>query len=863
MGATPERLIRTATRPLVCAVGLAVAYFALSWLSLSYISTDTGVAVLWPASGVALAAFALAPRRWWPAFTVAVFAGNLVAQLLVRDPIGVSAALAAVSALEPLAAGYVLVRVAGRERVEITSVRAVSGLAVAGFGVNALTAALGTAVLVAAVNGPVMSTWESWWLADGVGMLVVTPLLLALVRPQPGRASTLEAVGLVWLAGAVALALFAHDAGTGPVLLGRAFPLLPMLLWCALRLGTRAATVAIVLVSVIATVCTADGHGPFALPSWTQLQSAQALQAFLAIAVLSTLMVGAVVAGQRRLERRASEEAERLSGVLQASDAAIIAMDLRGMITLWNAGAERMLGYTAQEMLGSRSPGLHDPDELRARADELGLEPGFDLFAHAGLRSERRDWTWITKDGRRLTVSHTMTPQRDRDGRLNGFLAVATDVTAKREAVRRLAASEQRLRLMLANMPDTQIFLYDRDLVCVMAEGQTIPADMDLLGRPVGELLLAAGVAHLRPLWDAALDGESEHATFVSARDGRHQELHVVPYRDASGAPDGVLVVVRDVSELRAQEQAVRRAEADLRTIFAQAPIGNAVFDPHLNLVDANSALTAMTGYAADELGDALRSALTDTRERQLQLARVRRGAEHETELDVALTHADGHAVDLELHVVGLGTEGDREGARRRMLVQVVDVSERKRFEERLRRLADHDPLTGVLNRRRFDQEVAAHVARVRRYGVAGALLLVDVDGFKQVNDTQGHAAGDAVIIAVANTLGARLRASDALGRLGGDEFAILLPQGGLEDARTVAAALVEAIRHDTGMTVSVGVAPVGNAERLTPEQLMREADRAMYAVKAAGRDGYAIFGEPLVRTDRAASAGRPSLSTS
>ncbi len=125
--------------------------------------------------------------------------------------------------------------------------------------------------------------------------------------------------------------------------------------------------------------------------------------------------------------------------------------------------------------------------------------------------------------------------------------------------------------------------------------------------------------------------------------------------------------------------------------------------------------------------------------------------------------------------------------------------------------MADHDALTGLVNRRGFGRELRRHVSRLQRYGAKGALLMIDLDNFKAYNDAHGHGGGDALLQAVANSLGARLRAGDVLGRIGGDEFSVLLPEVTAEEAEVVAGALVQAVREldENGspkVTASVGI---------------------------------------------------------
>jgi diguanylate cyclase (GGDEF)-like protein len=172
--------------------------------------------------------------------------------------------------------------------------------------------------------------------------------------------------------------------------------------------------------------------------------------------------------------------------------------------------------------------------------------------------------------------------------------------------------------------------------------------------------------------------------------------------------------------------------------------------------------------------------------------------------------------------------------------------------EERMRKLqreADEDSLSGLRTRRRFEQEVRSAMARARRDGTTGALLMLDLDHFKSVNDSYGHPAGDKLIEEVADVLRRRTREGDVLGRLGGDEFAIALPSCRPDEANVVAEAIVTAIREhepvepETGsITASVGVAIFGTSHLMSYATLVSEADTAMYAAKDAGGDGFRVF---------------------
>jgi diguanylate cyclase (GGDEF)-like protein/PAS domain S-box-containing protein len=193
---------------------------------------------------------------------------------------------------------------------------------------------------------------------------------------------------------------------------------------------------------------------------------------------------------------------------------------------------------------------------------------------------------------------------------------------------------------------------------------------------------------------------------------------------------------------------------------------------------------------------------------------------------NTTLTGADGAVT----HVVGTGIDvtETREWAAERVAV-----------EQRLRHIADHDGLTGLYNRRRFEQELDRHITHGRRYGMDGALLVIDLDRFKQVNDGHGHRAGDRVLAEVAKVLLERLRESDILARFGGDEFAVLMPHGGAPEAAELANLMVNSVRREVStpagpLDASVGYALFEDATASSDEVLSR-ADDAMYADKAEG----------------------------
>jgi diguanylate cyclase (GGDEF)-like protein len=175
-----------------------------------------------------------------------------------------------------------------------------------------------------------------------------------------------------------------------------------------------------------------------------------------------------------------------------------------------------------------------------------------------------------------------------------------------------------------------------------------------------------------------------------------------------------------------------------------------------------------------------------------------------------------------------------------------------ERTEAELRHLADHDSLTGLLNRRRFRAELDQYVSFAARYGGRGAVMVIDIDGLKEVNDRLGHQAGDTLIRRVAEILRERVRATDIVARLSGDEFAVLMPQsdtaGALQLGEDLRAQVAEGMPLNSEIdaaSISVGITMFGGQGSAGAEAVLVAADQAMYQAKSEGRNRIALFHEP------------------
>jgi diguanylate cyclase (GGDEF)-like protein/PAS domain S-box-containing protein len=416
-------------------------------------------------------------------------------------------------------------------------------------------------------------------------------------------------------------------------------------------------------------------------------------------------------------------------------------------------------------------------------------------------------------------------------------------------------------RWLSANRALCQIVGYsEEELLALTFQDITHPEDLD---------------ADLE-LRDRILDGELpgyrlEKRYFHKSGRVIHAQLSVTLVRDEHGQPAHFITQIQDetaIREARAQEaetkQQLDEALERFQVAFERAPIGMVIIGLDGIFQRVNESLCEMTGYTPEQFRAMAPFVVVDPYDRRrIQGEFARLGVETDVlAFEHRITHADGHPVWIQSRVTLIRDEGGRPV---HALAQVLDLTERRAYEERLKQLADHDSLTGLLNRRGFGATLDTHIARCRRYGATGALLALDLDGFKLVNDTLGHGAGDDLLVSCAQALRSRLRETDTVARLGGDEFAVLLSDQSIEEAEVVARALVETIRQCAAqiprtypgrVSGSIGVAafpdPVCSAD-----EILTAADRAMYEAKQRGRDGHAVYGADLASAKRAGTPRR------
>ena len=536
---------------------------------------------------------------------------------------------------------------------------------------------------------------------------------------------------------------------------------------------------------------------------------------------------------------------EALMQVLESITDAVYMLDQDWRFAYLNASTEALLGRPREALLHGdfwalfpETRGTSFEAELR-HAVATGIATTFETFA--------------STRGIRVGVRAFPTP--------TGLMVVVQDITAQKAARDDLMEPEKRYRTLMQHISDI-ITIVDSDGT-IRYESPAVTRVLgytpeELLGTNAYDLVHPADVPELLALAQAAGDtpGIAPAVTVrMRARDDTWRCLEAVSTNLlADPTIRGYVITARDITARRAAEEALRASEASLAEAQRLAHVGSWEYDFVRDAFSWSDEVFRIAGYAPQSFVPTSETlmALVHPDDRQLILDGLASSlAGHPpTSLEHRIVRPDG---TVRIIYQRAEIRRDAEGRPLKQIGIMLDITRRKALEALLLHRANHDPLTGLPNRALLRERLGQALERAERSGRPCALLFLDLDHFKTVNDSLGHATGDRLLVDVAARLRGALRAGDTLARFGGDEFVALLSEVvDLDEARAMAERLHVALAppvtvdgHEFAATASIGVV-LGNGMAEGPEELLRFADLALYRAKADGRARTASYNSDL-----------------
>lgn len=568
------------------------------------------------------------------------------------------------------------------------------------------------------------------------------------------------------------------------------------------------------------------------------------------------ILIISCLRGQKEMRQIAENTANldaseaRYRVVTDSASDAIMTVDQAGKILYINQTTKKVFGYEAVEMLG-RDLAMIIPESFRP-AHRKGIE--------RYLSSENRNMIWqavelpaLHKDGHEFSIEISFGEYEDGDRKL--FTAVIRDITERKQAEEALKKSEEYRNLFkLANdaiiifEPVTERILDANDFAC------------KLFGYDRSELI----GSFLEQICRDTEGRQTRNSKLI--KDGELESFESIHYRkdgtpinvlinssliEFSGKP-AVLSIKRDITSRIAADAALRESEYKLRMLIESMQEGVLHLNEKDEIIFVNKRFCEMLGYTeSDLLGNNASALLLHSDDHKLiEEANRRRSRGLSETYEVRLKTKHGSFI---WSLVGAVPVIDSDSKIVGSMSIHTDITERKRAEELLLHNAMHDMLTGLPNRALFLEHLRRAMGRSLFRKSSFAVLFLDFDGFKLINDSLGHAAGDELLKTISSRLQSILRGNDIVARLGGDEFTILLdelsePQDFLNVVNRIQQMFTEPLDlegREVFISASIGIA-LQNEKYLSPEEILRDADIAMYRAKSAGKARYEIFNQEM-----------------
>ena len=548
-------------------------------------------------------------------------------------------------------------------------------------------------------------------------------------------------------------------------------------------------------------------------------------------------------AGHSQVRQRLRQSEERYRTIIENIEDGYYEVDLAGNFTFFNDSMCRIFGYPKEELMGVNNRQYTDKENGKK------VFQAFNTVYKKGDLGRVCDYEIVRKDGTRRYVEASFSLRRDSSGKPIGFRGMIRDITERKRAEGELRRSEEKYRTILENIEEGYYevdlagnFTFFNDSMC------------RILGYPKEELKGMNNRQYtdqenakrlFRAFNEVYTTGEPGRGfdNELIRKDGtkRYVEASISLKKDSSGSPVGFRGIVRDITERKQFERILQQERETFFSILQKEPYGALLINTDETFLYVNPEFTAITGYTIKDVPNGrewFRRAFPDPEYRHKIIATWKEDISPRKAVDRvwSVVCKDGHVKEIEFKLTFLD-DG-------RIIVMLSDVTERRRTEEELAYKATHDLLTGLPNRMLFKDRFSVAMAQAQRVHKKLAVVFLDLDRFKEVNDTLGHNVGDRLLCAVGNRLSEFLRKTDTVARIGGDEFLLLLAEiDRMEDATIIAQKVLESVQdpfvvngHEIFITASIGIAfyPDDGNE---VDTLMNRADKGMYSAKQKGFD--------------------------
>lgn len=665
----------------------ALAYF-LAYELASLFPDSAGVLVaIWPAGGIALAALLLNPRALWPALLCVIFATGVLAHLVSGRTFITGMGYMTANTLETGLSAWLITRLCG-DRITFTRVNEIVALLLAATIINADTAFIGAGTAMLAGGKPFWSFYKNWWIADALGLLLVTPLIVLWRQKLTAWATAswkrrLEFLMLLTVSSAGAWLVFGVNQARFPIVL-HPYMLCVVLLWMALRFGPRTATTTLALVGTIAITTTALGYGSYPLGGTTPTERLLMVQTFLGVIGGVGLLL-AVSQTQRResetLLRHSEARLRTIADNLPNSILYQVRRETDGAMNFLHlsANVERFIGQPIAAPLGNPTlvyERIVPEDRPILRAARNASLQTMDIFkATVRMRDAQDKVHW---------VQLCSTPRREADGRVV-WDGICTDVTELKETRQALNSSEALLRQFIKYTP-AAVAMFDQDMRYLQASDRWLADyrlnETDILGKSHYDVFPNLP-DHWKQVHRRALGGVTESCEQdpFTRTDGSAEWLQweIRPWLKPDGSIGGVIMFTQFITERRRMEDALRVSENRLRSAMQYSPIGMGLVALDGHWLEVNPALCRIVGYAPEELTGGSFRTLEHPADREAEtdfIADLLGGALENYQSERRYVHKDGQVVWGQLNV---SLVRNPDGTPRHFVFQIQNITERKR----------------------------------------------------------------------------------------------------------------------------------------------------------------------------------------